>query len=85
VLETLISVLLLCVGVVLSAPELKPIQWRVWAGKLEREKRKTQKDLDSEIVENPYRALDERAGFLDIRARRKEFATWIREGETAKA
>jgi len=79
-IETLASVLILCVGVVLGAQELKPIQWRVWAGRMEREKRGVQKDLDSGFVENPYRALDDRAGFLDIRAKRKEFADWIREG-----
>jgi hypothetical protein len=37
-LETLFSVLLLCVGVVLSSPDLKPIQWSKWAGNLERSK-----------------------------------------------
>lgn len=79
-IETLASVLILCIGVVLGAQELKPIQWRVWAGRLEREKRQSQVTLDSGFVENPYRALDERAGFLDIRSRRKEFAAWIREG-----
>lgn len=85
-IETLASVLILCIGVVLGAQELKPIQWRVWAGRMEREKRGVQKDLDSGFVENPYRALDDRAGFLDIRAKRKEFADWVREsGQPQKA
>ena len=77
------SVLILCVGVVLGSPELKPIQWRVWAGKLEREKRQNLETLDSGSVENPYRALDDRAGFLDIRAKRREFAAWKREEGSA--
>lgn len=83
-IETLASVLILCVGVVLGAQELKPIQWRVWAGRMEREKRGVQKDLDSGFVENPYRSLDDRVGFLDIRAKRKEFADWVREGGQAQ-
>jgi len=69
------------VGVVLSSPELKPIQWNVWAGRLERSK-------EARVVKevgvgggNPYAVLEERPGFLDIRGRRKEFAGWVREGE----
>ena len=51
---------------------------------MEKEKRKEQRDLDSGFVENPYRALDERGGFVDIRARRREFAAWVREGGAVK-
>ena len=29
---------------------------------------------------NPYAALEERPGFLDIRGQRKEFANWIKDG-----
>lgn len=83
-LETLFSVLLLCVGVVLGSPELKPIQWREWAGKQQREKQDNAKTGDAGFVSNPYKALDERVGFLDIRATRKEFAEWVREGGNAK-
>lgn len=80
-LETIFSVLLLCVGVVLSSPDLKPIQWNVWAGRLE--KSKAAREIKAVAVGggNPYAALEERPGFLDIRARRKEFAGRIREGE----
>ncbi|KAI7476960.1 hypothetical protein KC364_g5395 [Hortaea werneckii] len=35
-LETLLSACLLCIGTVLSSPGLKPIQWNVWAGNVER-------------------------------------------------
>ncbi|MCJ1391618.1 hypothetical protein MMC18_004482 [Xylographa bjoerkii] len=37
-LETLASVLLICVGLVLGAEELRPISWRVWAGRVQRGK-----------------------------------------------
>lgn len=80
-LETLFSVLLLCVGVVISSPELKPIQWNAWAGRLERTKEAR------EITEvgvgggNPYAVLEDRPGFLDIRGQRREFANWVKDGE----
>lgn len=56
-LETIFSVFLVCVGLVLGAEELKPITWRVWAGKAERESRGG----------GPFQALEERLGFMDIR------------------
>ena len=57
-LETVISVVLICTGLVLGAEELKPIQWRVWAGKMERSG-----------GGGPYQGLEERPGFVDIRVR----------------
>ena len=75
-IETLFSVLLLCVGVVLSSPELKPIQWNVWAGRLERSKEARTMTEVGVGGGNPYAALEERPGFLDIRGQRKEFAKW---------
>ena len=61
-LETLISVLLLCVALVLGAEELKPISWRVWAGKLQRGEGKKGEG-------EGFAALDKgrRRGFVDIR------------------
>ena len=59
---------LICFGLVLRAEALKPISWRVWAGKAERESG----------GERPYQGLEERIGFVDIRAKRKEFADWVR-------
>ncbi|MCJ1484548.1 hypothetical protein MMC06_004719 [Schaereria dolodes] len=56
-IETILSVLLICVGLVTGAEELKPISWRVWAGMIEREKG----------VEGPFKGLEERRGFVDIR------------------
>ena len=79
-LETLFSVLILCIGVVLGSPDLKPIQWRVWAGTLEKDKAEKKKINEAGFVGNPYQALEERVGFLDIRAKRKEFAEWVRDG-----
>jgi len=76
-LETIVSVLLICVGLVLGAEELKPISWRVWAGKVEREKGKP------DGARNPFEGLEERAGFMDIRAKRKEFVEWMKEGNQA--
>jgi len=56
-IETLVSVVLLCFGIVLgNREELKPISWSVWSGLLEREKGCGQ-----------FSYLEERVGFLDIR------------------
>jgi len=44
-------------GLVLGAERLKPISWSAWAGEIEREGG----------VRNPYRGLEERYGFWDIR------------------
>jgi hypothetical protein len=33
---------------------------------------------------NPFRLLESRPGFTDIRKQRKEFADWIREGGGAE-
>ncbi|KAJ5561867.1 Magnesium transporter [Penicillium sp. DV-2018c] len=68
VLETLVSVLIVSIGLVLSAQKLKPISWREWAGEIERDGG----------ARNPYLSLEERYGFWDIRAKRKEFADWVR-------
>lgn len=80
VFETIVSVLLLCGGVVLSSPDLKPIKWNVWAGRLERSKEARQIKGFGQGGGNPYAALEERPGFLDIRAKRKEFAAWVKDG-----
>ena len=75
-LETLFSVLLLCVGVVMSSASLKPIQWNVWAGSLERSKEARAVKEVGVGGGNPYAALEERPGFLDIRAQRKAHEKW---------
>ncbi len=58
-IETIISVVFICVGLVLGAEELKPISWRVWAGKAERESGGG----------GPFQGLEDRLGFVDIRVR----------------
>lgn len=79
--ETLLSVLLLCVGTVLSSPTLKPIQWGVWAGQMERSKEARQIKEVGLGGGNPYAALEERPGFMDIRKQQKEFAEWAKENK----
>jgi membrane magnesium transporter 1 len=49
-------VFLICFGLVTGADPLKPIDWNVWAGKIEKEGG----------ARNPFRGLEERMGFLDI-------------------
>jgi hypothetical protein len=83
-IETIVSIFLVCLGLVLGSPELRPIQWRVWAGKIEREGEKGftngSGDVDKDYVGNPFKLLESRPGFVDIRKQRKEFALWVREG-----
>ncbi|KAJ5332571.1 Magnesium transporter [Penicillium brevicompactum] len=68
IIETLVSVLVVSIGLVLSAQKLKPVSWRDWAGEIERDGG----------ARNPYLSLEERYGFWDIRAKRREFADWVR-------
>ena len=72
------------VGLVLASPNLRPIQWRVWAGKIEREGQegflKSNGELEKDYVGNPFRLLETRPGFVDIRKQRKEFAQWVKNG-----
>ncbi|KZF26472.1 hypothetical protein L228DRAFT_242951 [Xylona heveae TC161] len=84
ILETLLSVLVICLGLVLGANELRPIAWRVWAGQLERTKGASAAsgaDKSEIAAGNPFRALEERVGFWDVRAQRKDFANWVRGGD----
>lgn len=81
-LETIFAALILCVGVVLSSPELKPIKWSAWAGNLERSKEARKIKEVGVGGGNPYAPLEERPGFLDIRKARKEYHEW--EGQQGK-
>ena len=56
-LEVVISVIMICVGLVVGAEDLKPITWRVWAGNVERESGGG----------GPFQGLEDRLGFVDIR------------------
>ena len=85
VIETIFSVSLLCVGIVLASPPLRPIEWRVWAEQVEKDERrpKGQRLFESDggvVPINPYRWLEERKGFWDVKGNRKEFADWVRAG-----
>ncbi|KAI7334338.1 hypothetical protein KC315_g3803 [Hortaea werneckii] len=79
-LETLLSAFLLCIGTVLSSPGLKPIQWNVWAGNVERSVEARRMKQVGVGGGNPYAGLEDRPGFMDIRAARKEFGEWVKEG-----
>ncbi|KAI9051039.1 hypothetical protein LZ554_005147 [Drepanopeziza brunnea f. sp. 'monogermtubi'] len=83
-IETLVALFTICLGLVLGTPELRPIQWRVWAGKIEREGEagfsNGDGEVDKDYVGNPFKLLESRPGFVDIRKQRKEFAAWVREG-----
>lgn len=70
--ETIVAVIILSFAIVLGAEPLRPISWSVWAGKIEK----------AGGHANPFKALEERPGLVDIRAKRKEFADWVRERDT---
>ena len=77
-LETLFSVGILCIAIVLGAEKLKPISWRVWAANVEKEK-----DIPKQVGEvgdGGYLWLEngQRRGFMDIRRLRGEFAAWAK-------
>ncbi|KKA30527.1 hypothetical protein TD95_003373 [Thielaviopsis punctulata] len=80
VLETLVATVVLTLGFILSAPALRPISWRMWAGKLEREGPTVfteDPNSTNDIIGNPFSSLESRPGFVDIRRQRKEFAQWM--------
>lgn len=83
--ETIVAIIITCLGLVLSTPNLEPIQWRVWAGKVEREGEGRLFNNDGYIKKgysgNPIKALESRPGFVDIRKQRKEFFAWAKNGE----
>jgi hypothetical protein len=81
-LETLFSILTITLGFALGTSPLRPIQWRVWAGQIEREGEEAFMNAEGEVskdyVGNPFKMLETRPGFVDIRRQRKEFAEWVR-------
>lgn len=83
-IETIVATVVVCLGLVLGAPNLRPIQWRVWAGKIEREGedgfRTGGGEVEKDYLGNPFRVLESRPGFVDIRQQRKEFAEWVKNG-----
>ncbi|KAI0391164.1 magnesium transporter [Xylariaceae sp. FL0594] len=82
-IETIVATFVVCLGLVSGTSQLRPIQWRVWAGKIEREGEEGFKNSSGEVekdfVGNPFRLLESRPGFVDIRKQRSEFAAWAKE------
>ncbi|EPE04690.1 transmembrane protein 32 [Ophiostoma piceae UAMH 11346] len=87
-IETIAALLITTLGLVLGTQQLKPIQWRVWAGKVEREGRDGPQSSSDEpgnnFIGNPFRFLESRPGFVDIRRQRKNFGDWARVGGESK-
>jgi membrane magnesium transporter 1 len=81
-IEAVLATITLCIGLALGAPSLRPIQWPVWAGKIEREGEAGFLDGSGEVgkdfVGNPFQMLETRPGFVDIRKQRKEFESWAK-------
>jgi membrane magnesium transporter 1 len=82
VIETVVSTLVVILGLILSSPQPRPIQWRTWAGKIEREGaegfRTSSGEVEKDFRGNPFMALESRQGFVDIRKQRREFADWAK-------
>ncbi|KAH7136640.1 membrane magnesium transporter-domain-containing protein [Dactylonectria macrodidyma] len=83
-IEALASTLVVCLGLVLGSPKLRPIRWHEWAGKIEREGaagfRSGGGEVDKDYQGNPFGALETRPGFVDIRKQRRDFADWVKAG-----
>ncbi|KAI3393817.1 hypothetical protein diail_3593 [Diaporthe ilicicola] len=83
-IETIVGLFVTVLGLVSGTPNLRPIQWRVWAGTVEREGEqgflKSSGEVEKDFVGNPFRVLETRPGFVDIRTQRKQFAEWVRAG-----
>lgn len=81
-IETIVATFVVCLGLVLGTPRLRPIRWRVWAGKIEREGEagftNSSGEVERDYVGNPFRLLESRPGFVDIRKQRAEFAEWAK-------
>jgi len=89
-LEAITATLIICLSFVSGSPQLRPIRWRVWAGKLEREgPRGFIGSIDSgnqpSFVGNPFRMLETRPGFVDIRHQRKDFFQWAKAESSISA
>lgn len=84
IMEAIAATLIVCLGLVIDAPALRPIRWRVWAGKIEREGSAgfaAGSDAGGSkcaFVGNPFRMLEARPGFVDIRRQRSEFTLWAK-------
>ena len=86
-IETIVATIVVCFGLIIGAPNLRPIQWRVWAGKVEREGeagfRTGSGEVEKDYLGNPFKVLESRPGFVNIRKQRTDFAEWVKNGEKA--
>ncbi|KAI1322006.1 magnesium transporter [Xylariaceae sp. FL0255] len=82
-IETIIATFVVCLGLVTGTSNLRPIQWRVWAGQIERQGEagflNSSGEVEKDYVGNPFRLLESRPGFIDIRKQRTDFAAWVKE------
>lgn len=87
-IETGVATVIIVLGLVLGAPNLRPIQWRVWAGKIEREGEagflNGSGEVEKDYMGNPFRILESRPGFVDIRKQKRDFANWAKGDEKTK-
>lgn len=76
------ATLVVVLGLVLGSPKPRPIQWNTWAGKIEREGAEGFMTRGGEVEQdyrgNPFKVLEARQGFVDIRKQRREFAEWAK-------
>ncbi|KAF4123350.1 Membrane magnesium transporter [Geosmithia morbida] len=86
-IETIVATLVTVLGLVLGTSKLRPIEWHVWAGKIEREGaegfRGSGGEADKDFKGNPFRQLETRPGFVDIRKQRRDFAKWAKNDNKA--
>jgi hypothetical protein len=87
-IETILSTFIILLSFVLGTRPLRPLEWRVWAGKIEREGEEGFMDnagtVDRDFMGNPFSVLESRPSFVDIRKQRKEFAEWVQNGGGAQ-
>ncbi|KAI1826468.1 magnesium transporter [Xylaria intraflava] len=91
-IETIVATFIICLGLVLGTSQLRPIHWRVWAGKIEQEGaagfKSSSGETEKDYLGNPFRLLESRPGFIDIQKQRKDFAAWrdksVKKGESAE-
>ena len=83
VIETIVSTFIILVGLVLGTHPLRPVEWRVWAGKIEREGEEgftnNSGTVDKDYMGNPFSVLESRPNFVDIRKLRREFSDWAQQ------
>lgn len=84
-IETIVATVIICLGLVLGSPTLRPIRWHEWAGKIEREGEAGFLDgsgeVDKDYRGSPFHVLEARPGFVDIRKQRREFAEWVKSSK----